>query len=417
VRSVTPPTEIRALRTIYLVAIRELRTRLRGRGFQVATAVMLLAVVAAMVVPAMIRSDKPPVRQVGLAGTVPAGLATGLVAQGTATGSRVEPRIYQNVADGEDAVRRNRIDVLVVDGSRLVWRARADSTLRGTVAAAVQLVQARQRAAALGLSDRQLAELLTPPRLEERSLAGDDPNRAASEVAVTVMIVLLFTAISFYGSQLLTGVVEEKSSRVVEVLLAHMSPRHLLAGKVLGIGLLGLGQLLLVAVVAAVTAAAVDAVDIPQIRVSMLAWLLVWFLLGYALWSVAYGALGALASRSEDAQAVSAPATIVLVAVYVFALTALYDPDSLSSRVASLIPVTAPLVMPIRIARGEVALWEVALALALTAAAIYALVRLGGRVYAGAVLRTGAKVRLRDAWRFGGPDIAGRATSRAGTGG
>jgi ABC-2 type transport system permease protein len=79
--------------------------------------------------------------------------------------------------------------------------------------------------------------------------------------------------------------------------------------------------------------------------------------------------------------------------------------------------VTAPLVMPIRIARGEVALWEVALALALTAAAIYALVRLGGRVYAGAVLRTGAKVRLRDAWRFGGPDIAGRATSRAGTGG
>jgi ABC-2 type transport system permease protein len=143
----------------------------------------------------------------------------------------------------------------------------------------------------------------------------------------------------------------------------------------------------------------------------------VWFLLGYALWSVAYGALGALASRSEDAQAVSAPATIVLVAVYVFALTALYDPDSLSSRVASLIPVTAPLVMPIRIARGEVALWEVALALALTAAAIYALVRLGGRVYAGAVLRTGAKVRLRDAWRFGGPDIAGRATSRAGTGG
>jgi ABC-2 type transport system permease protein len=378
---------------------------------------MLLAVVAAMVVPAMIRSDKPPVRQVGLAGTVPAGLATGLVAQGTATGSRVEPRIYQNVADGEDAVRRNRIDVLVVDGSRLVWRARADSTLRGTVAAAVQLVQARQRAAALGLSDRQLAELLTPPRLEERSLAGDDPNRAASEVAVTVMIVLLFTAISFYGSQLLTGVVEEKSSRVVEVLLAHMSPRHLLAGKVLGIGLLGLGQLLLVAVVAAVTAAAVDAVDIPQIRVSMLAWLLVWFLLGYALWSVAYGALGALASRSEDAQAVSAPATIVLVAVYVFALTALYDPDSLSSRVASLIPVTAPLVMPIRIARGEVALWEVALALALTAAAIYALVRLGGRVYAGAVLRTGAKVRLRDAWRFGGPDIAGRATSRAGTGG
>jgi ABC-2 type transport system permease protein len=204
----------------------------------------------------------------------------------------------------------------------------------------------------------------------------------------------------------LTGVVEEKSTRVVELLLARMPPWQLLAGKILGIGLLGLGQLLLVAVAASGSAAAVDAVDVPRVDAGLVAWLLVWFVVGFALWSVAYGALGALASRSEDAQAVSAPATVVLVVTYFFALfIAFDDPEALVSRVASFVPVTAPLIMPIRLARGQVASWETLLALLLAAAAIYLLVRLAGRVYAGALLRTSGKVRLRDAWRLGAAGV------------
>jgi ABC-2 type transport system permease protein len=181
-----------------------------------------------------------------------------------------------------------------------------------------------------------------------------------------------------------------------------MPPWQLLAGKVLGIGLLGLGQLLLTALAASVSAAvAVDAVDVPRLEVGLVAWLLVWFLAGYALWSVVYGALGALASRPEDAQAVSAPATVVLMCSYFLSFTALYDPDSITSRIASLVPVTAPLVMPIRLARGQVAPWEAPLALVLAIITIYALVRLAGRIYAGGLLRIGGKVRVRDAWRLG----------------
>lgn len=393
---------IRTARMIGLVAARELRTRLRSRAFQAATAILLLAVVGGIVLPVMLGSDTPATRRIGLAGAVPDGLTAVLTAQAAATGSRVELHTYPQLAGGEDAVRRSRIDVLLVDGSQLIWRVRADAGLRALVAGAVQTAQARQRAAALGLSEQQLAELLAAPRLGERTLARDDPDRATTEPAAFGMLVLLFMAMSIYGGQVLTGVVEEKSTRVVELLLARMPPWQLLAGKVLGIGLLGLGQLLLVTVVASGTAAAVDAVEIPRLEAGLMAWLLVWFLVGYALWSLVYGALGALAARSEDAQTVSAPATAVLVATYFFAVFfALSDPDAVSTRIASFIPVTAPLVMPIRLARGQIALWETVLALVLAAAAIYALVRLAGRVYAGALLRTSGKTRLRDAWRLG----------------
>ncbi|HZC99697.1 MAG TPA: ABC transporter permease [Actinomycetes bacterium] len=413
----TPGPAIPTVRTIGLVAARELRTRLRSRAFQAATAILLLAVVGAIVFPVVLRSDTPTTRRIGLAGAAPQGLPAVLTAQAAATGSRVELHAYPQPAAGEDAVRRSKIDVLLVDGTQLVWRARPDAGLRTLVAGAVQATQARQRAAALGLSDQQLAELLTPARLGERTLARGDPGRAATESVALGMLLLLFMAISFYGAQVLTGVVEEKSTRVVELLLARMPPWQLLAGKVLGIGLLGLGQLALVAAAASITAATVDAVDIPPIGAGLVAWLLVWFLAGFALWSLVYGALGALASRSEDAQTVSAPATVVLSATYFFALfVALSDPEAVTTRIASLVPVTAPLVMPIRLARGQVASWETPLALVLVVVTTYALVRLAGRVYAGALLRTGGKVHLRDAWRLGAASPAPPVThTRIGT--
>ena len=99
----------------------------------------------------------------------------------------------------------------------------------------------------------------------------------------------------------LSGVVEEKSSRVVEVLLARMPARSLLAGKIAGIGLLGLGQIAVTALAALVAARTTDSFDLPAVRGSVLAWAVVWFVLGYALYATVFGALGSLASRPEDA--------------------------------------------------------------------------------------------------------------------
>ena len=140
-------------------------------------------------------------------------------------------------------------------------------------------------------------------------VAGRSPN---DEAAAIVMTVLLLMAITTYGNLVLTGVVEEKASRVVEVLLARMPARTLLAGKVAGIGLLGFAQFAVTGVAALVATMVVDAVDVPAVRGGVLAWVVGWFVLGYALYAMVYGALGSLASRTEDAQSVAGPVIYVL---------------------------------------------------------------------------------------------------------
>jgi ABC-2 type transport system permease protein len=112
-----------------------------------------------------------------------------------------------------------------------------------------------------------------------------------------------------------------------------------------------------------------------------------------------YGALGSLASRTEDAQSVAGPVTVVLLAAYFASFAAIGRPYSGAAKLASFFPATAPMAMPNRIAMGATAWWEPVLAAALALAAIVGLVQFGGRVYAGAILHTGPKLKLRDAWR------------------
>ena len=204
--------------------------------------------------------------------------------------------------------------------------------------------------------------------------------------------------ISTFGGLVLTGVVEEKASRVVEVLLARIPARTLLAGKVTGIGLLGLAQVAVTALAALVATATVDSFDVPAARGAVIAWVIVWFVLGYALFAMVYGALGSLASRTEDAQSVAAPVTVVLVAGYFVSFAAIGSPDTLWAKLVSFFPATAPFAMPSRIAMGATAWWEPFGAAALTLLAIAGLVEFGGRVYAGAILHTGPTLKLRDAW-------------------
>ncbi len=247
--------------------------------------------------------------------------------------------------------------------------------------------------------------------VELGSVAGRSPD---DETAAFVMTVLLFIAITTYGSLVLTGVVEEKASRVVEVLLARMPARNLLAGKVAGIGLLGLAQIVVTALVALVAVSIVDSVDVPAVRGAVIAWVVVWFVLGYALYAMVFGALGSLASRTEDAQSVAGPVTVVLIAAYFVSFAAIGRPDSGLARLVSFFPATAPLAMPNRIAMGATAWWEPVLAVALTLAAIVGLVQFGGRVYAGAILHTGPTLKLRDAWRS--TTTPGPSTTDTGTG-
>ena len=387
------------VRQSWLVARRELRERSRSKGIWAGTAIMLLVVVAAIVVPELLETEKVT-RDVGFMGVVPSELRRAITEQGEAVDVTVRVHNYNDVAAGEEAVRDEDIDVLVVDARLLKWRGTPDERLRAVVTGAIQFATAQERAAAAGISRDELAALAAPVPVKNVELgiaAGRSPD---DEAAATVMSVLLLVALATYGQLVLTGVVQEKSSRVVEVLLARMPARNLLGGKVAGIGLLGFAQLALTAVAALIATVVVDSVDIPAVSSHVLAWVVVWFVLGYALYAMAYGALGSLASRTEDASSITAPVTTVLIVGYWISLIAVSsDPESGWSQFVSLFPATAPFAMPARIALGATSWWEPVVAVVLTVAATAGLVAFAGRVYTGAILHTGPTLKLREAWR------------------
>jgi ABC-2 type transport system permease protein len=212
----------------------------------------------------------------------------------------------------------------------------------------------------------------------------------------------------------LSGVVEEKSSRTVEVLLARMPARPLLAGKIAGIGALGLAQVVAVGVVALAVVALVDSVDLPSVRGGVIAWAVVWFVLGYALYATVFGTLGSLASRTEDTSNVTGPVTIMLVLAFVVSFAAIGSVDTTWARLVSWFPLTAPLAMPTRIALGAATWWDPIVATALTLAVIATLVVAGGRVYTRAILHTGSLLTLREALSAGA--TAGARPTRSGPG-
>ena len=383
----------------WLVAVREMRERSRTRGFRAGFVVTILIVVAVIVVPAVLGSSGGT-NDVGLAGSVPDGLPIAIRGQSDAAGTKAAIHRYESVGAGEEAARRGDVDVLVVDARQLEWPRQTDEQLRTVVAGAIHLIAVRERAAAAGISPDDLLAVVAPVRVENVELGALPGGSPDDEMAAMLMTVMLLIAISTYGNMVLTGVVEEKASRVVEVLLVRMPARTLLAGKVVGIGLLGLAQFVVTALVAFAVLSAVDAVDVPVVRGIVLAWVVAWFLLGYALYAMAYGALGSLASRTEDGQSVAGPVIAVLIAAYWVSFAALgQDPQSGASQLVSLFPATAPFAMPARIAMGASTWWEPMLAVILTVAAVAGLVRFGGRVYAGAILHAGPTLKMRDAWR------------------
>jgi ABC-2 type transport system permease protein len=266
---------------------------------------------------------------------------------------------------------------------------------------AIQLAVVRERAAAAGLRPEAAAALLAPVPVSSVELGHVAGRSPGDETAVIVMTGVLFFCIAIFGAMVLNGVLEEKASRVVEVLLARIPARALLAGKIAGIGLLGLAQIAVTALAALAAVTIAGSVEVPAIRASVLAWAVAWFVLGYALYATVYGALGSLGSRAEDAQAVAGPVMVVLPVAYFASFFMIAQPASTAARMISYFPLTAPMAMPGRIAMGAAAWWEPVLAAVLTIAAIIGLILLAGRIYTAAILHGGPRLSLRAAWRDG----------------
>jgi len=221
----------------------------------------------------------------------------------------------------------------------------------------------------------------------------------ADEVLAFIGTVVLFGTIVGYGQMTLMGVAEEKSSRVVEVILGCVEPVRLLAGKVIGIGIFALAQMAAVLGAATVMVVFFDAAPAPPATGKAFFIILGFFLLGYAFYSTIYASFGALMAHTQNASNAAGPLNLIVSVGYMTAVISVTAGDNLFARVLSLVPLFAPTLMPMRIVQGFAAPWEVALAVALLVGAIYWVTGIASRIYIGGVMRGGAKTTLRDAWR------------------
>jgi ABC-2 type transport system permease protein len=381
---------------IRLVARRELTERTREKSFLISTVVTLLILCGFIVIPKVFFSDRTPTWDIGLVGA--AQLARPLETQAPLVGARVRLQRPANAAAAEAALRDGDLDLAVVDGRQLLAESDPDDQLVALVQAASRLARAQTALAEARLSEQQIANALAPPPLPLRTLEASDPERRANRAIAFPAVLLLYGQLIGYGYTVAVGVVEEKATRVVEVLLSTIRPVQLLAGKIIGIGIVGLIQLLIIGGIGLAVAVGIDAIDLPPGAFATLGMVLLWFLLGYALYSVLFAVAGATVSRQEEVQNTSTPMSLVLVASFLAAISALNNPDGTIATVASYLPPTAPLVMPVRVAAGAASGWEIIVSVLLTVAAIAVLVPLSARLYSGAVLRTGARVKLGSAW-------------------
>jgi ABC-2 type transport system permease protein len=384
-------------RRTWLVARREWNQRVRTAAFRISTVVSVLIVVLLIAVP-QILGDTPS-RTVGLVGERAPQLPALIRAAGQQLDLEVRTRAFLDESAGLAALRSGDVSVLLVDQRRLVSKAGVDEQLRAIVTSSIGAVRQREAVAELGLTPAQAQRLLRPPSLRTTSLEPVSSEQAARGDMGRIAVVLLFLAITFYCSFVLVGVVEEKSSRVVEVLLSRLRPTELLAGKVIGIGLVGLAQFTVVAGAALVALAVSDNSAIPATTPSTMVWIVFWFVLAYAFYSVLYAMAGSLVSRQEETQSMSLPLAGAMFVAYILAFAAVEAPNSSAAIVGSLFPPTAPMVMIVRIAHGVVPWWQIALSIALMAASIFGMILVAGRIYAGAVMRIGPRMGIREAWR------------------
>jgi ABC-2 type transport system permease protein len=301
-------------------------------------------------------------------------------------------------AAGLDALRAGDVDA-VVDGDRIVGRTSVPTTLLQVAQAAEIGVRLEGLFDDYRVTDSDRATLAAGRPLSVRVLVAGDPNRDQNAAIAFVGVLLLYGQVFGYGVWVASGVIEEKSSRVVEILLSAMRARQLLAGKIVGIGLLGLAQLVVIGSFAVGLGLVTGAIDLPGSALGAVALVLGFFVLGFAFYASLFAAAGAMVSRMEELQNILVPINLVILVSFIVSIGALQDPDGLVVRVASILPTSSALAMPVRIVLGAASGWEIVASLAASIVATAALIPAAGRLYAGAILRSGGRVKIREAWR------------------
>ncbi len=356
---------IGAPQAAWLVAEREISTKLRSKAFVISSAILLLLVLGGVLFGGFMSNS----------GGFGSPSKVAVVAE---TAEQVDTEAFVRVtvpdrAAAEQAVIDGDVDAAVVPGG--------DTPVGLTVLAAdsppLDLVQA--------LSASPAIELLAPTT--------ENPFLAYI-IAVAFGAVFMFSAITF-GTTIAQSVVEEKQTRIVEILLATVSARTILAGKIIGNSILALGQVVAIVALASVGMLATGQDLLIGELGTALIWFVILFAFGFVLLAALYSALASLVSRQEDVPSATSPVMWLVMIPYMAVIFFNDDPKILG--IMSYVPFSAPVGMPMRLYLGIAEWWEPVLSLGLLLATIALVWWLGARIYEASILRTGARVKIKEA--------------------
>ena len=381
-----------------LVARRDFLVRIRERSFLISTLINLAVISILIVLRAVGGGGSAQDYTVGVVGASP--IAQKLSAGPDVGGVHVEIRPLADTASAEQALRAGNVDA-VIEGDRVIGFHTVAAPLATVLEAAAVSVNLDRTLSGLGATPQQIDALKNTAPLAIAVLDPGDPNRNQNGAIAFIGVLLLYGQLFGYGVWVASGVIEEKASRVVEILLSTIRARQLMTGKIVGIGTLGLAQLAFIATFDIGLGLSLGAIDLPGSAAGAALLVLGFFVLGFAFYASLFAVAGSLVSRMEELQNAIVPINLVILVSFFISIGALQNPDGTVVRVASLLPTSSALAMPVRIVLGSAAPWEIALSIGASVAAVIVLVPLAGRLYAGAVLRTGARVKIRDAWRRG----------------
>jgi ABC-2 type transport system permease protein len=380
---------------VLLVARREFVSQVKSRSFVIGIVVTLVLFGGLFLLSAYISSQSDSKTLGVTQQTAP--LQPELEQSAKAQGIDLTVRTVDD-EPGRQQVDAGDLDGLLTGdsgGYELLGLDSVDSRLQSLVSSAVQQ---RTLTSALTGAGIDPAQLTARAQVSVDTLEPVDPESGQKLALALVGVILLFFTLSGNGQVVATGVVEEKQSRVVELLLATIKPWQLMAGKIIGLGAVGLLQLVILSAISAVGASAAGLLTVPTAAVGMFIMVVVWYLLGFFLFAALYAAIGSTVSRQEELSSVVAPMIFLLLIPFVLTLNLLpNDPRNGVAAVLSFIPFFSQTVMPARYALGVAPLWQVLVSALIALVAIVVVVRLAGRVYRNSVLRTGARVSLREA--------------------
>ena len=381
-----------------LIARREIASRVQQKSYRIGLLVAVAIAIVAVVLPSLFSGGNGGRKTYDIAVVSPsADLRSALATAARAQGAAVRLHVV-DAATARQAVADGRDDAALLPGTRIIAHKRGD-TVVSIVQNGAALARTIERLGAAGVTPASaLSALASAPLPVTATESGQDAQR---QTIAIVTVVVLFSQLVTFCTWVAMGVVEEKSSRIVELLLSSVRPLQLLAGKLLGIGVLAAAQVAVLGAAAVIAATLAGTVTLPAADLLTVLISFVAFLLGFAFFAALSAALASTVSRQEEVSSVLTPVTVSLTLCYVAAFAVATAGDSTFLRVISLIPPISAIAMPARISRGDVPAWEVVLAIAALLLATAGILRLAARIYRASILHTGSRVKLREAWGSG----------------